>query len=93
MMLTPPPALKVHEPYIRHESGESAFTRAFILIQALVCQNDSLLPALSQSPSQNPEIENRGHFYLVTLTLWKTKKQAGGWSDVDQVVLKEYKEL
>ena len=39
MILTPRSALKVHEPYIRHESGESAFTRAFIIIQALVCQN------------------------------------------------------
>ena len=38
-MLTPPSALKVHEPYIRHKSGESAFIRAFIKIQALVCQN------------------------------------------------------
>ena len=46
MMLTPPLALKVHEPYIRHEIGESAFTRAFILIQALVCQNASLMSVL-----------------------------------------------
>ena len=32
--------------------------------------------------SQNPKIENRGYFYFVTLALWKTKKQAGGWSGV-----------
>ena len=32
MMLTPPPALKVHEPYIRHESGESTFLVALFLV-------------------------------------------------------------
>ena len=32
MMLTPPLALKVHEPYIRHESGESTFLVALFLV-------------------------------------------------------------
>ena len=32
MMLTPPLALKVHEPYIRHESGESSFLVALFLV-------------------------------------------------------------
>ena len=39
MMLTPRSALKVHEPYISHEIADSHFTRAFIVIQALVSQN------------------------------------------------------
>ena len=38
MMLTPRSALKVHKPYISHEITDSHFTRAFIVIQALVSQ-------------------------------------------------------
>ena len=32
MLLTPPPALKMHEPYIRHKSGESTFLVALFLV-------------------------------------------------------------
>ena len=40
MILTPRSALKVHEPYISHEIADLHFTRAFILTEALVSQND-----------------------------------------------------
>ena len=44
LMLTPRSALKVHRPYVSHEIADSHFTRAFIVIQALVCQNAAYLP-------------------------------------------------
>ena len=42
-ILTPRSALKVHKPYISHESADSYFTRAFIVIQDLVSQNAMVL--------------------------------------------------
>ena len=38
-ILTHRSALKVHEPYISHKIADSHFTRAFIVIQALVSHN------------------------------------------------------
>ena len=46
-----------------------------------------------QGQLRTPALKNRGHFPLVTLALWKTKKQAGVELCQVQVVLKEYKEL
>ena len=49
MMLTPPLALKVQEPYIRHERGESTFLVALFLVDQAT-RFVMPLPRITESP-------------------------------------------
>ena len=68
-MLTPPLALKVHEPYIRHESRESNFLVALFLVdQATRFVMVAMQPNYSPIPNQIMFAIGKGAFkYYVIL--------------------------